>query len=130
MSDETEMIQRGIGILTAALSWEPEDPAATAMFKESLRTLARVDDAVSVSFTGGSPEQAAVLREALPQVIRQVIEAMAPDYTRLVLGMAIGFKSVAEAYRRDVPAADVAAILQAASLNLAEGADEDEEDDQ
>ncbi|MDP9885353.1 hypothetical protein J2W21_002875 [Sinomonas atrocyanea] len=129
MSDETEMIQRGIGVLTAALSWEPEDPAATEMFKESLKTLARVDDAVSVTFSGGSPEQAAALREVLPQVIRQIIEALAPDYTRLVLGMAIGFKSVAEAYRQDAPDADVAAILQAASLNLAEAEEDDEDDD-
>jgi hypothetical protein len=121
MSDETEMIQRGIGILTAALSWEPEDPEATAMFKESLRSLARVDDAISVSFTGGSPEEAAMLREVLPQVVRQVIEALAPDYTRLVLGMAIGFKSVAEAYHQDEPGADIAGILQTASLRLAEG---------
>ncbi|ASN51271.1 hypothetical protein [Sinomonas sp. R1AF57] len=120
MSDETEMVQRGIGILTAALSWEPEDPAATEMFKESLNTLARVDDMVSVSFSGGSPEQAALLREVLPQVVRQVIEALAPDYTRLVLGMAIGFKSVADAYREDVPGANIEAVLQAASLNLAD----------
>ncbi|WP_413250155.1 hypothetical protein [Sinomonas flava] len=120
MSDETEMVQRGIGILTAALSWEPEDPAATEMFKESLKTLARVDDMVSVSFSGGSPEQAALLREVLPQVVRQVIEALAPDYTRLVLGMAIGFKSVADAYREDVPGANIEAVLQAASLNLAD----------
>ena len=130
MSEDTEMVQRGIGILTAALSWEPEDPAATAMFKESLRTLARMDDVVSVSFTGGSPEQAAVLREVLPQVVRQVIEALAPDYTRLVLGMTIGFKSVADAYRRDVPDANVEAILQAASLNLAGDDEDDDEDDE
>lgn len=120
MSDETEMIQRGIGVLTAALSWEPQNAEATAMFKESLKTLARVDDLISVSFTGGSPEQAAMLREVLPQVVRQVIDALAPDYTRLVLGMAIGFKSVADAYQQEVPDADIAGILQTASLNLAE----------
>ncbi|MDQ4491881.1 hypothetical protein RBS60_16900 [Sinomonas sp. ASV486] len=124
MTEDMEMIQRGIGILTAALSWEPDDPTATAMFKESLKTLARVDDTVSVSFAGGSPEQAAVLQKVLPQVVRQLIEAMAPDYTRLVLGMAIGFKSVADAYRQDVPAASIEGILQAASLHLAEGDDE------
>jgi hypothetical protein len=43
--------------------------------------------------------------------------------------MAIGFKSVAEAYRQDAPDADVAAILQAASLNLAEAEDEDDDED-
>ena len=128
MSEDTEMVQRGIGILTAALQWEPEDPAATEMFKESLKTLAMVDDAVTVSFSGGSPEQAAVLRELLPQLVRQVIEALAPDYTRLVLGMTIGFKSVADAYRREVPDANIEAILQAASLNLA-GDDEDGDED-
>ena len=130
MNEDTEMVQRGIGILTAALSWEPEDPAATAMFKESLKTLAQMDDAISVSFTGGSPREAELLREILPQVVRQVIEALAPDYTRLVLGMTIGFKSVADAYRRDVPGANVEAILQAASLNLAEDDEEDDEDDE
>ncbi|GHG58312.1 hypothetical protein GCM10012320_31970 [Sinomonas cellulolyticus] len=120
MSDDTEMIQRGIGILTAALTWEPDDPAAAEMFKESLKTLARVDDDISVTFSGGSAEQAAALRDILPEVIRKVIEALAPDYTRLVLGMAIGFKAVADAYRDDVPEADVAAVLQAASLHLAD----------
>lgn len=119
MSDDTEMIQRGIGILTAALTWEPDDPAATEMFKESLKTLARVDDDVSVTFSGGSANQAEALREILPEVIRKVIEALAPNYTRLVLGMAIGFKSVADSYRADNPDADVEAILQAASLHLA-----------
>ncbi|GAB4100747.1 hypothetical protein [Sinomonas halotolerans] len=123
MSEDTEMVQRGIGILTAALSWDPEDPAATEMFKESLKTLAKVDDMVSVSIAGGSPEQAELLRGVLPQVIRQVIEALAPDYTRLVLGMTIGFKSVADAYRHDVPSAHIEEILQTASLNLA-GEDE------
>lgn len=121
MSDDTEMIQRGIGILTAALTWEPDDPAAAEMFKESLKTLARVDDDVSVTFTGGSAEQAEALRGILPEVIGKVIEALAPNYTRLVLGMAIGFKSVADSYRAEVPDADVAAILQVASLHLADG---------
>ncbi|NUP73163.1 MAG: hypothetical protein HOQ07_00690 [Sinomonas sp.] len=121
MSDDTEMVQRGLGILTATLSWESDDPAATQMFKESLKALVRVDDAVSVSFSGSSPEQVAVLREILPQVVTQVIEALAPDYTRLVLGMAAGFKTVADAYQRDVPDADIQGILQAAALNLAKG---------
>lgn len=120
MSDDTEMVQRGIGILTATLSWEPDDPVATKMFKESLKSLVRLDDAVSVSFVGGSPEQIAVLREALPQVVTQVIEALAPDYTRLVLGMAAGFKTVADAYKRDFPEANIEGILQAAALHLAE----------
>ena len=120
MSEDTEMVQLGIGILTAALFWEPDDPEATEMFKESLKTLAGVDDGVSVSFTGGSPEQAALLRGVLPQVVRQVIEALAPNYTLLVIGMTIGFKSVADAYRRDVPDADIQTILQAASLSLAD----------
>ena len=120
MSDETEMVRRGIGILTATLTWEPDDPAATQMFKESLKSLVRVDDGVSVTFAGGSPEQAAVLREVLPQVVARTIEALAPDYTRLVLGMAAGFKTVADAYRRDVPGADIEGILQAAALHLAE----------
>ncbi|WP_422934504.1 hypothetical protein [Sinomonas sp. P47F7] len=119
MSDETEMVQRGLGILTATLSWESDDPAATQMFKESLRALVKVDDGVSVSLAGGSPEEAAVLKGVLPQVVRQVIEALAPDYTRLLLGMAAGFKTVAEAYRRDVPDADIEGILQAAALHLA-----------
>lgn len=123
MSDDTEMIQRGIGILTAALTWEPDDPVAAEMFKESLKTLARVEDDVSVTFSGSSADQAQALREILPEVIGKVIEALAPNYTRLVLGMAIGFKSVADSYRAEVPGADVAAILQAASLHLADGAD-------
>ena len=121
MSDETEMVRRGLGILTATLSWESDDPAATQMFKESLRALVRVDDALKVSLAGGSPEQTAVLKEVLPQVVRQVIEALAPDYTRLLLGMAAGFKTVADAYRRDVPDADIAGIIQAAALHLAQG---------
>ena len=132
MSDDTEMVLHRIGILTAALSWEPDDPKATEMFKESLKTLAGMDDSISVSFTGGSPEQAAILREILPQVVRRVVEALAPDYTRLVLGMTIGFKSVADAYHRDVPEANIEAILQAASLNLADDSedDDDNEDDE
>ncbi|MCH6471342.1 hypothetical protein [Sinomonas terrae] len=120
MSDETEMVQRGIGILTATLSWEPDDPAATKMFKESLKSLVRLDEGVSVSFTGGSEEQIEALRDVLPQIVAGVIEALAPDYTRLVLGMAAGFKTVADAYRRDVPEADIGRILQAAALHLAE----------
>jgi hypothetical protein len=121
MSDDTEMVQRGVGILTATLSWESDDPAATQMFKESLRALVRLDDGLSVSVSGGSPEQTEVLREVLPQVVREVIEALAPDYTRLLLGMAAGFKTVADAYRRDVPDADIEGILQAAALHLAQG---------
>ncbi|WP_336856959.1 hypothetical protein [Sinomonas albida] len=121
MSDDTEMVQRGVGILTATLSWESDDPAATQMFKESLRALVRLDDGLSVSVSGGSPEQTEMLREVLPQVVREVIEALAPDYTRLLLGMAAGFKTVADAYRRDVPDADIEGILQAAALHLAQG---------
>ncbi|WP_136611840.1 hypothetical protein [Sinomonas albida] len=121
MSDDTEMVQRGVGILTATLSWESDDPAATQMFKESLRALVRLDDGLSVSVSGGSPEQTELLREVLPQVVREVIEALAPDYTRLLLGMAAGFKTVADAYRRDVPDADIEGILQAAALHLAQG---------
>ncbi|WP_334173357.1 hypothetical protein [Sinomonas sp.] len=120
MSDDTEMVQRGIGILTATLSWEPDDPNATKMFKESLKSLVRLDEGVSVSFSGGSTEQIEALREVLPQIVSGVIEALAPDYTRLVLGMAAGFKTVADAYKRDVPEADVEGILQAAALHLAE----------
>lgn len=120
MSDDTEMVQRGVGILTATLSWESDDPAATQMFKESLRALVRLDDGLSVSVSGGSPEQTEMLREVLPQVVREVIEALAPDYTRLLLGMAAGFKTVADAYRRDVPDADIEGILQAAALHLAQ----------
>ncbi|MDQ4504303.1 hypothetical protein [Sinomonas sp. ASV322] len=120
MSDDTEMVRRGIGILTATLNWEPDDPAATQMFKESLKALVRVDESVSVSFAGGNPEQAAVLREVLPQVVARVIEALAPDYTRLLLGMAAGFKTVADSYRRDVPDANIEGLLQNAALHLAE----------
>ncbi|MGN6404028.1 hypothetical protein [Sinomonas sp.] len=120
MSDEAEMVQRGIGVLTATLSWQPDDPASAQMFKESLRALVRLDDPVSISFSGGTPEQTEVLRELLPKVVESVIGALAPDYTRLVLGMATGFKAVADAYQRDVPDSDIEGILQAAALHLAE----------
>lgn len=106
-------MQAGVGILTVAHG-AIRSPDMTDV-KAALSLLRHGVLDLEIDISAIPPEQ----NEAVRQVAHQVAEELSRRAQLMVNGCVKAFVDVAMAYERDCPDADIPAILQKASLDLA-----------
>ncbi|ONI79767.1 hypothetical protein ALI144C_23765 [Actinosynnema sp. ALI-1.44] len=113
MISRTEAMQAGVGILTVAHG--AAHGTAIADIKEALTVLRQgvLDLHIDISDVPGECDT--VVR----QVAQEVAEELSRRAQQMVNGCVKAFVEVATAYERDCPDADIPALLQKASLDLA-----------
>lgn len=106
-------MQAGVGILTVAHG--AMRGSETNDIKAALSLLRHGVLDLEIDISGVPPEQ----NDAVRQVAREVAEELSRRAQLMVNGCVKAFVDVAIAYERDCPDADIPAILQKASLDLA-----------
>src|SRR5262245_51547163 len=106
-------MQAGVGILTVAHGAMRSSDMTDVKSALSLLRHGVLDLEIDISDV--PPEQ----NEAVRQIASQVAEELSKRAQLMVNGCVKAFVDVASAYERDCPDADIPAILQKASLDLA-----------